>query len=208
MRTEIKAAIEALLFASGERVAESDLMELLQLGKTDLDQIMQEIIEDYRDSGRGIQVLKLDDGYIMATKAEYSMLVSQLIKPAIRRLSPAALETLAVIAYRQPVSKVEIEQIRGVKSDRVLASLMEKGLIKEAGRKPVPGRPLLYETTHEFLKVLSISNLEELPRPKNEEENLGDGKVIGRTDKDKGPTRPEIGQVYEQYRGIGGRTDT
>ncbi len=208
MRTEIKAAIEALLFASGERVAESDLMELLQLGKTDLDQIMQEIIEDYRDSGRGIQVLKLDDGYIMATKAEYSMLVSQLIKPAIRRLSPAALETLAVIAYRQPVSKVEIEQIRGVKSDRVLASLMEKGLIKEAGRKPVPGRPLLYETTHEFLKVFSISNLEELPRPKNEEENLGDGKVIGRTDKDKGPTRPEIGQVYEQYRGIGGRTDT
>ena len=172
MRTEIKAAIEALLFASGERVAAGDLMELLHLGKTDLEHIMQEMIADYQAPGRGIQVLKLDDGYIMATKTEYSMLVSQLIKPTSRRLSPAALETLAVIAYRQPVSKVEIEQIRGVKSDRVLASLMEKGLIKEAGRKPVPGRPLLYETTHEFLKVFSISSLEELPRPKNEEENL------------------------------------
>lgn len=172
MRTEIKAAIEALLFASGERVAEGDLMELLQLGKTDLEHIMQEMIEDYHDSGRGIQVLKLDDGYIMATKAEYSVMVSQLIKPVSRRLSPAALETLAVIAYQQPVGKAEIEQIRGVRSDRVLTNLMEKGLIKEVGRKPIPGRPLLYGTTHEFLKVFSLSHLDELPRPKNGEENL------------------------------------
>ena len=173
MRAEIKAAIEAVLFASGERVAARDLMDLLQLGETDLEQIIQEMMEGCHDCGRGIQILKLDDGYIMATKAEYSSIISQLIKPASRRLSPAALETLAVIAYRQPVSKVEIEQIRGVKSDRVLASLLEKGLIKEMGRKPVPGRPVLYGTTHEFLKVFSLSNLEELPRPENEEENLG-----------------------------------
>lgn len=173
MGAAIKAAIEALLFASGERVAAADLMDLLRIGQNDLDQIMQEMMAGYRDGSRGIQVLKLDDGYIMATKEEYSSLIGELIKPIIRRLSPASLETLAVIAYRQPVSKVDIEHIRGVKCERVLANLMEKGLIKEAGRKPGPGRPVLYGTTHEFLKLFSLSNLEELPQPGDEEENPG-----------------------------------
>lgn len=172
MREETKAAIEALLFASGERVSEEVLMEILHLGKNDLDQIMAEMIADYTGSQRGIQVLKLDGGYIMATKTEFSLVVGQLVKPVNRRMSPAALETLAVVAYRQPVSKTEIEQIRGVKADRVIASLMEKGLIKEVGRKAAPGRPVLYGTTHEFLKVFSLSTLEELPRLEIEEESL------------------------------------
>ncbi len=172
MRAETKAAIEALLFASGERVGEEVLMEILHLGKNDLDQIMAEMIADYTESRRGIQVLKLDGGYIMATKTEFSLVVGQLVKPAHRRMSPAALETLAIIAYRQPVSKIEIEQIRGVKADRVIANLMEKGLIKEVGRKAAPGRPVLYGTTHEFLKVFSLSTLEELPGLEIEEEKL------------------------------------
>lgn len=170
-QSDVKAAIEALLFASGETVSESTIMEILHLGKTDMDSLLQEMMADYNEPHRGIQVLKLDGGYIMATKSEYSLVVGQLVKTAHRRLSAAALETLAVIAYRQPVSKSEIEHIRGVKTDRVLANLMEKGLIKEVGRKAAPGKPLLYGTTHEFLKVFSLSTLEELPRLHNEEEN-------------------------------------
>lgn len=172
MRAEIKASIEALLFASGERITEQELMEILQLGDADLKEIMREMADDYNQAARGIQILSLDGGYILATKQEHAAVINQIIKPNSRRLSPAALETLAIIAYRQPVSKTEIEQIRGVKTDRVLAGLTEKGLIKEIGRKAVPGKPVLYGTTHEFLKVFSLSTLEELPRLENEEENL------------------------------------
>ncbi len=172
MRAEIKASIEALLFASGERISEQELMEILQLGEADLKEIMREMAVDYNQAGRGIRILNLDGGYIMATKQEHASIVSQMIKPVSRRLSPAALETLAVIAYRQPVSKTEIERIRGVKTDRVISGLIEKGLIKEMGRKPVPGKPVLYGTTHEFLKVFSLSTLDELPRLENEEENI------------------------------------
>ena len=99
----------------------------------------------------------------MGTKPEYAQVVGKLLKPAVRRLSPAALETLAIIAYRQPLSKAEIEKIRGVKTDRVITTLMDKGIIKELGKKAVPGRPSLYGTTHEFLKIFGLSNLDELP---------------------------------------------
>jgi segregation and condensation protein B len=105
----------------------------------------------------------MDGGYIMGTKPEYSQVISKMGKVPTRRLSTAALETLAIIAYRQPLSKAEIEQIRGVKTDRVIATLIERGLIKEAGKKGVPGKPNLYCTTHEFLKLFSLSSLDDLP---------------------------------------------
>ncbi|PKM76754.1 MAG: SMC-Scp complex subunit ScpB [Firmicutes bacterium HGW-Firmicutes-15] len=163
MRDEIKAAIEALLFISGERVGREELMEVLSLAEEDLIQIMREMIVEYNQVHRGIQILTLDGGYIMGTKPEYTQVVSRLGKNPNRRLSPAALETLAIIAYRQPLSKAEIEQIRGVKTDRVIATLMEKGIIKEMGKKEAPGRPNLYGTTHEFLKLFALSSLDDLP---------------------------------------------
>lgn len=163
MQDEIKAAIEALLFVNGERMSEEEMMGILGLDQSDLKEIMQELIAEYHQSSRGIQILTLDGGYIMGTKPEYAQVVSKLLKPAGRRLSPAALETLAIIAYRQPLSKAEIEQIRGVKTDRVITTLMEKGIIKDLGKKAVPGRPSLYGTTHEFLKIFGLSSLDELP---------------------------------------------
>ncbi len=163
MQDEIKAAIEALLFVSGERMSEEELMGILGLGQSDLKEIMQDLIAEYHQSPRGIQILTLDGGYIMGTKPEYAQIVGMLLKPAGRRLSPAALETLAIIAYRQPLTKAEIEQIRGVKTDRVIITLMDKGIIKEVGKKAAPGRPSLFGTTHEFLKIFGLSSLAELP---------------------------------------------
>lgn len=169
MRAEIKAAIEALLFVSGERISGKELMELIDLSEADLNEIMPEMMLEYNQSPRGIQILALDGGYIMGTKPEYAPVVSRMIRPAARRLSSAALETLAIVAYRQPVSKAEIEQIRGVKTDRVIGTLMEKGLIKELGQKAVPGKPILYGTTHEFLKLFALAGLDELPKIESEE---------------------------------------
>ena len=163
MRDEIKAAIEALLFVSGERASKEELMAILNLAEADLQTIMQEMTVEYNKSSRGVQIINLDGGYIIGTKPEYGELVNSLLKPASRRLSPAALETLAIIAYRQPVSKAEIEQIRGVKSDRVISTLMEKGIIKEAGKMNAPGKATLYVTTHEFLKLFDLPSLGDLP---------------------------------------------
>jgi len=163
MRDEIKASIEALLFVSSERISLEELMEILNLAEPDLKQIIQEMMMEYNQSQRGIQILTLDGGYIMGTKPEYAQVVSKMVKPVSRRLSPAALETLAIIAYRQPLSKAEIEQIRGVKTDRVITTLTEKGIIREVGKKAAPGKPALYGTTHEFLKLFALSSLDDLP---------------------------------------------
>lgn len=169
MRDEIKAAIEALLFVRGERVVIEELMELLNLGESDLKQIVREMMVEYNQAQRGIQILALDGGYIMGTKPEYAQVVSSMIKAPTRRLSSAALETLAIIAYRQPLSKAEIEQIRGVKADRVITTLIERGIIKEVGKKEVPGKPTLYGTTHEFLKLFALSSLDDLPTLEDKE---------------------------------------
>lgn len=173
MRDEIKAAIEALLFVSGEQIGAQEFLEILNLNEPDFRQIMQEMMVDYHQSQRGIQILAVDGGYAMGTKPEYAQVVIKLLKPASRRLSPAALETLAIIAYRQPLSKADIEQIRGVKSDRVITTLMEKGIIKEMGKKMGPGRPTVYGTTQEFLELFALSGLQDLPELEDEGEKKG-----------------------------------
>jgi segregation and condensation protein B len=109
MRDGIKAAVEAILFISGERVGKQELMELLNLTEEELTQIMREMIVEYNQVQRGIQILAMDGGYIMGTKPEYTNVISRMGKVPNRRLSTAALETLAIIAYRQPLSKAEIE---------------------------------------------------------------------------------------------------
>jgi len=163
MRDDIKAAIEAILFVSGERVATQELLDILEIPESDLKMIIQELMLDYQQEKRGLQIMALDGGYIMATKAEYAELLSKMVKPTRLRLSPAALETLAIIAYQQPVTRAEIEQIRGVKVERILSNLLERGIIKEDGHKAVAGKPIIYRTTYEFLKIFGLSSLEDLP---------------------------------------------
>ncbi len=163
MKDDIKASIEAILFASGEKVESAALTSLLNIDENELDELIQEMLLDYAEQNRGIQMISDGSGYCLCTKPNYADMVAQAVRPVNRRLSSAAMETLAIIAYRQPVNKVEIEGIRGVKSDHVLARLLEKGLIEEVGYARLPGKPILYGTTFEFLKVFGIASLEELP---------------------------------------------
>lgn len=163
MKDEIKAAIEAILFVSGEKISTAELMKFLDLGEEELRNLLHEMTGDYAQNNRGIQLIAMDDGVLLGTKPEYAPVLGKIFKPNSRRLSTAAMETLAIIAYKQPITRLEIEQIRGVKTERVLSNLLDKGIIKEAGRKAVPGKPVLYETTHEFLKIFGLASLTELP---------------------------------------------
>jgi segregation and condensation protein B len=167
MSDEIKAAIEALLFVSGDQVGSRELSAALNISENELRQIIQEMIWEYEQPGRGMQILSVDGGYILATKPELTPIINRLIKPPSRHFSPAAMETMAIIAYRQPITKPELEQLRGVKSDRIITNLLEKGIIKEVGKKSAPGKPALYGTTHEFLRLFNLSSLEELPDIEN-----------------------------------------
>lgn len=164
MRDEIKAAIEAVLFMRGERVGADELVEILDVGLLELRDIMRELIGDYFQPGRGLQIIPVDDGYLMCTKSEYSEILARSVRPVKRRLSQAALETLALIAYQQPVTRAEIEKIRGVKVDRVIANLLERDLIEEVGVKDVVGKPILYGTTQEFLRLYGLTSLKDLPQ--------------------------------------------
>ncbi|HOQ09599.1 MAG TPA: SMC-Scp complex subunit ScpB [Syntrophomonadaceae bacterium] len=163
MRDEVKAAVEAILFMRGERVGTDELVEILDVPMPELRDIMRELIAEYFQPGRGLQIVPVDDGYLMCTKKEYSDILARAARPIRRRLSQAALETLALIAYRQPITRAEIEKIRGVKVDRVINNLLERGLIEEVGVKDTVGKPILYGTTAEFLRLYGLTSLKDLP---------------------------------------------
>lgn len=163
MQDEIKACVEAILFMRSERVGLDELAELLDVPLLDLKVILDDMILEYNRNSRGIQIVAVEGGYLMCTRPEYAGILAQAEKPVQRRLSTSAMETLAIIAYRQPVSRAEIEKIRGVRSDRTLNTLLEKGLIEEAGYKETIGRPLTYKTTLEFLRLFGMTSLKELP---------------------------------------------
>lgn len=164
MRDEIKAAIEAILFMRGDRVGVEELVEILDVPLLELRDLMRELIGEYFQLGRGLQIIPVDDGYLMCTKSEYSEILARSVRPVKRRLSQAALETLALIAYQQPVTRAELERTRGVKVDRVITNLLERGLIEEVGVKEVVGKPILYGTTQEFLRMYGLTSLRDLPQ--------------------------------------------
>ncbi len=164
MRDEIKAAIEAILFMRGDRVGVVELVEILDVPLLELRDLMRELIGEYFQPGRGLQIIPVDDGYLMCTKSEYSEILARSVRPVKRRLSQAALETLALIAYQQPVTRAELERTRGVKVDRVITNLLERGLIEEVGVKEVVGKPILYGTTQEFLRMYGLTSLRDLPQ--------------------------------------------
>ena len=155
---KIRATVESLLFITNEPLNVAQICELAELEEDDVLDVLDWLIEDYSDDSKGIGVIKLGDGYIMAIKQEYLPYVEKLYRPQISTLSMAALETLAIIAYKQPVTRGEVELIRGVKSDKIMQNLHARELIEEQGRKDSPGRPILYGTTRKFLHYFNIDS--------------------------------------------------
>lgn len=160
----IKAIIEALLFVSGEPLSLRDIAVNLEITPKYTEEILGEMMLDYEVTNRGIKLIVLNGAYQLVTKNEYSDYIQKLLKKNRRQsLSQASLESLAIIAYKQPITRVDIDEIRGVKSDSAIQKLIERELIAEVGRLEVPGRPILYGTTDEFLRQFGLSGLDELP---------------------------------------------
>lgn len=156
--------IESLLFVSGEPIDIKQISSIIECSIKFTKELMAEMIKHYEEESRGITIIKVNESYGLVTKSKNSDYVEKLLGTNSRQsLSQAALETLAIIAYKQPITRIDIDEIRGVKSDRALTTLVQKGLIKESGRLDVPGRPILYGTTEEFLKYFGLEDLNGIP---------------------------------------------
>lgn len=162
---ELKAIIEGILFVSGdEGVTVKQLTNILDLSEESVVHLLDELTYDYEHPGRGIRLLKSKDFYHLTTKPEHSIYFKKMLEsPQSTRLSQAALEVLAIIAYKQPITRIEIEEIRGVSSHRPLQTLIARSLVEEVGRKDTVGRPILFGTTKDFLTYFGLTSLDELP---------------------------------------------
>ncbi|PCK21027.1 SMC-Scp complex subunit ScpB [Bacillus pumilus] len=159
-----KAILEALLYAAGdEGLTRKQLMSVLEVDEAALLDIMSAVKEEYQKQERGIELIEYADSYMLLTKKEYSIYLKKLVETPSKGLSQAALEVLAIVSYKQPITRGEVEEIRGVKSERVLHSLVAKALLCEVGRADGPGRAILYGTTPTFLEQFGLKALDELP---------------------------------------------
>jgi segregation and condensation protein B len=155
--------VEALLFVSGDPLSLKELVKATEWDEDAVLEALEELRVRYQNSDSGLRIVAIDDGYQLATRPEYGETIGKLLAPHANRLSKPALETLTIVAYRQPATAAEIEAIRGVSCDGVLKTLQDRELITEAGRKQTPGRPILYATTAAFLHYFGLSSLDELP---------------------------------------------
>ena len=178
----MKSALETMMFMWGEPLEVKDAAEVLEADKNVIRGLFRELQAEYEQEGRGIRIREVDDAFGFVTLAENDIFLKKLCTPVrVRRLSQAALEVLAIIAYRQPVTRSEIDSIRGIKSERVIDGLIDKDLVEISGRSEGVGRPMLYRTTKEFLKKFGFSSLKDLPevpeyeemRREREEEGYG-----------------------------------
>jgi segregation and condensation protein B len=161
---EKKSALEALLFLSGESLGVPVLHDVTGLPEADIKRLLADLMDEYRARNAGLLIVEIANGYQMVTNPEYADWVKKFRTSHVStKLSMPALETLAIIAYKQPIIRAEIEQIRGVNSDSAIRTLYEKRLIKIMGRKEAPGRPFLYGTTRDFLQYFGLKDLTELP---------------------------------------------
>ena len=169
----LKAIIEAILFSAGRQVEKKELLLALEINESDLDTVISSMQEEYKNENRGIELIKIDNSYQLCSKPDlYEYIYPVLDKRTKPNLSNAALETLAIIAYNPKITRAEIESIRGVSADACVYKLLEYGLIEEAGKIDLPGKPMSYKTTNEFLKMFgyaSLNDLPELPRYKLDE---------------------------------------
>lgn len=161
---EIKSIVEAMLFTWGDPLELKDMASILEVDKNDLMNIIDEMIDEFDYNFRGLRIIRINSSYQMVTRPEHFEWIQKLsISNSSRRISNAALETISIIAYRQPIIKSDIEAIRGVRCDRSIETLMDRGLIKEIGRLEKVGKPILYGTTDIFLRSFGLQNIEELP---------------------------------------------
>lgn len=162
---KMEAVIEAVLFTMGDSVDLSLLAAALEMEPAKVRPVMRQMMERYEQEDRGIRILELENAYQLCTKSEYyEYLIRVASQPKKYALTDVVLETLSIVAYKQPVTKLEIEKIRGVKSDHAVNRLLEYGLIEEVGRMDAPGRPILFGTTEEFLRSFGVSSRSDLPR--------------------------------------------
>jgi segregation and condensation protein B len=184
--------IEALIFSSDEPISAADLIKAIkgidgedtQISNEEVDKCIDEINSTYEGNSISFRIIRIAEGYLFATRTEYAKYVGYLSsEKSKRKLSQAALETLAIIAYKQPITKPELESIRGVNSDYILGTLLEKNLIAIKGRAESIGRPLLYATTTEFLKFFALNKLSDLPKPREIEEIMQDEDFIEQRNK-------------------------
>ncbi len=192
---KVKSIIEAILFSAGRIVEAKELMAILELSNEDIDAIMQSMKSDFEEENRGIEIIKVDNGYQLCTKKEYYDYIYPIFDNRAKpNLSAAALETLSIIAYNPKITRAEIEQIRGVNSDGTIYKLLDYNLIEEVGRMDAPGRPAVYSVTKDFMKMFGITSLEDLPElPKyklDENEQIVIDEIIEEENKDKEAPSP------------------
>lgn len=160
----MEAAVEALLFAMGEAIPAGDIAHVLEISIEDVRKLIRNMMIRYDAEDRGVQIIELEDSFQMCTKPSmYDYLIKMTHRPKKNILTDVALETLSIIAYKQPVTRAEIEKIRGVNSDKAINRLIEYNLVCETGRLDAPGRPILFGTTEEFLRTFGVRSPEELP---------------------------------------------
>jgi segregation and condensation protein B len=170
---QAESIIEGVLFAAGDAVDVEKLSDILDIDMKSTRAIVTALADKYDREMRGIQIIRLEDSYQLCTRRDYQEYISKLVEPRrSQSLSNAAMEVLAIVAYKQPVTRAVIEQIRGVSCDTLVNKLLEKNFIEEVGRLDTPGRPMLFGTTEEFLRCFGIESLAELPD--FEEENPED----------------------------------
>lgn len=161
---EIKSIIEALLFTWGDPLESEDIAYILELDVAEIHRLLEKMIDEFDYNQRGLKIIKINKSYQLATRPNHYEWLKKLLAPKTSKtLSNAALETLSIIAYRQPVVKSDIEAIRGVRSDRSVETLIGRGLVLELGRLERVGRPIIYGTTDKFLRDFGLESLEELP---------------------------------------------
>lgn len=183
---KLNAAIEAILFSSGEPVETEKIAQALEIESDTVHKLIDNLSVQYDDRQSGLQIIKLGDKYQMITRSDFSEYVRRVLEVKKNApLSQAAFEVLAVVAYNQPVTKAFVEQVRGVDCSGVVNTLCQKGLLEEKGRLDLPGRPLLYGTTDEFLRCFSVSSLDELPSlPHDDNEKANEDESADKDDTD------------------------
>lgn len=165
-----KAVIEGLLFTWGDPLDIREIEKVLEIPQKELRKILDEMIDEFNYKRRGVQIIRTENSYQLGTRPEHFEFIKKLSVPKrTGSLSNAAMETLAIIAYKQPITKIEIEDIRGVKCDKAIQTLLEKEMIREAGRLEKTGKPILYATTREFLRSFGFESIKDLPILESEE---------------------------------------
>ncbi len=166
MELQYKQLIEALLFIATDPLTPLEIERVVGISKKSIVDSIEELKKEYDETGRGFQIRKIGKGYSICTRPEFAEYIRELYQPKVKqRLTQAALETLAIIAYKQPITRAEIEDIRGVKAEKALITLQKRGIIQELGRKQTIGTPIIYGTTDAFLQYFDLEDLSDLPEP-------------------------------------------